>query len=63
MKYIHVGGNAVAIGIEPGTRSDSVPSVDGIAALGAEIGSPDEVALINAFRQLLADVIGPFKSP
>ena len=50
VKLIHVGRNAVAVGIEPGTRSDSVPSVYGIVALGAEIGAPSAVALFNAFR-------------
>ena len=63
MKLIHVSRYAVAVGIEPGTRSDSVSSVDGIVTLGAEIGAPGVVALLNSFRQVLADGIGPFKSP
>ncbi len=63
VKFIHVSGNTVAVGIEPWTRADSVPSVYGIVALGAEIGAPGEVALIDAFRQVLANRVGPFKSP
>ena len=63
VKFVHVSGNAVAVGIEPGTRSYSVPGIYGISALGAEIGAPHEVALIDAFRQVLADGIGAFKSP
>jgi len=52
VKFIHVSRNAVAIGIEPGARSDSVPSVHGIVALGAEIGVPSEVTPVDAFRQV-----------
>jgi len=63
VQVIHVRGNPGAIGIEPGTRSYSVPSVYRIAALGTEIGAPGEVALIDAVRQVLADGIGSVKSP
>ncbi len=63
VKFIHVSRNAVAVGIEPGTRSDSVPSIYGIIALCAEIGAPTDVTPVDAFRQVLADGIGPLKSP
>ncbi len=63
VKFIHVSGNTVAVGIEPRTRSNSVSGVYSIIALGAEIGAPHQVALIDAFRQVLADGIGPCKSP
>ena len=63
VKFIHVSRNAVAIGIEPWARSDSVRSVDGIVALGAEIGVPSEVTPVDAFRQVLANGIGSLKSP
>jgi hypothetical protein len=63
VKFIHVSSNPVAVGIELRTQSDPVPSVYGIAALAAEIGAPNKVALIGAFRQVLADGIGPFKPP
>ena len=63
MKFIHVSRYAVAVGIEPGTRSDSVPGVYGIVALGAEIGAPGDVTLIEPFRQVLANGIGPLEAP
>lgn len=61
VKLIYVSGDAIAVGIEPGAGSDSVPGVDGIAALGAEISAPRQVSLINTFRQVLADGIRPFQ--
>ena len=63
VQSIHVRGNPGAVGIEPGTRPDPIPGVYGIVSLGAQIGTPDEAALIDAFRQRLADGICPFKSP
>ncbi len=59
VKFIHVSRYAVAVGVEPGTRSDSVTSIYGIITLGAEIGAPGEVAMIDPFRQVLADGVGP----
>ena len=63
VELIHVSRYAVAVGIEPGSRSDSVPGIYGIAALGAEIGAPGEVALIDPFCKVLADGVGPCESP
>ena len=62
VKLIHVSGNAVAVCIESGSRSDSVSCVYSIVALGAEISTPVEVTLIDAFGQVLANGIGSFKS-
>lgn len=63
VKLIHVRCNAVAIGIEPGARSDSVPSIYGTIALCAEVGTPGGIAPVDTFRQALADGIGSLKSP
>ena len=57
MQVIHIGGNPGAVGVEPGAWADSVPGVDGIGTLGAEIGAPREVPLVDVFRQALADGI------
>jgi len=63
VQAIQICGNLGTVGIEPGPWSDPVPGVYRVATLGAEIGAPGEVALVDTFRQVLADGIGPFKSP
>src|SRR3970040_35664 len=62
VEAIHIGGNLGAVGIEPRAGSDPVPGVYGVGTLCAEITAPRAVAYVGAFRQVLADGIGPFET-
>ena len=62
VKTFHIRSNAVSVCVEPRTWPDSVPRVDGVIALGAQIRTPGQMSLINTLRQVLANLVCPLQA-
>jgi hypothetical protein len=56
---VEICADPIAIRVKPRTGSDPVPRVNGVITLGAQISAPGQMTLIDAFRQVLADLIRP----
>ena len=62
VEAFEICADPVAVRVKPRTWADSISGVHGVFALGAEIRAPSQMALIDAFRQVLADRIRPFQT-
>ena len=59
MKPVQIRANPIAIGVKPRTGTDPLPSVAGVITLGTQLRTPGQMPLINAFSQVLTDLIRP----